>query len=116
MPAADALPSGEGHTHDTVLLEWSARDASSAAYDGDAPREMFRVAQPYPNHNGGQIAFNPLTRSGAPDFGLLYVGLADGGSRGPGDPYGHAQSLASAFGKILRVVRCWSRATRSPAS
>jgi hypothetical protein len=102
-PAADALPSGEGHTHDTVLLEWSARDASSATYDGDPPREMFRVAQPYPNHNGGQIAFNPLTQPGTPDFGLLYVGLADGGSRGPGDPYGHAQSLASAFGKILRV-------------
>jgi hypothetical protein len=102
MPAADAVPSGEGHTHDTVLLEWSARDPSSARYDGDGPREMFRVAQPYPNHNGGQIAFNPRTRPGIPDFGLLYVGLADGGSRGPGDPYGHAQSLASAFGKILR--------------
>jgi hypothetical protein len=101
-PTPDALPSGEGHTHDTVLLEWSARDASSATYDGGAPREMFRVAQPFQNHNGGQIAFNPLTRPGTPDFGLLYVGLADGGSRGPGDPYGHAQNLASAFGKILR--------------
>ena len=102
-PPADAKPLGEGHTHDTVLLEWSARDASGAAYDGEAPRELFRVAQPFQNHNGGQIAFNPLTRSGAADFGLLYVGLADGGSRGPGDPYGHAQNLASAFGKILRI-------------
>jgi len=102
-PAADALPSGEGHTHDTVLLEWSAHEASRAAYDGDPPRELFRVAQPYPNHNGGQIAFNPFARPGTADFGLLYVGLADGGSRGPGDPYGHAQSLASAFGKILRL-------------
>jgi glucose/arabinose dehydrogenase len=102
-PAPDAKPSGEGHTHDTVLLEWSAKDASGTIYDGDAPREMFRVADPFPNHNGGQIAFNPLTRPGAADFGLLYVGLADGGSRGPGDPYGHAQNLASAFGKILRL-------------
>jgi hypothetical protein len=100
---ADAVPLGEGHTHDTVLLEWSARDASSAIYDGGAPREMFRVAQPFQNHNGGQIAFNPLTGRGSPDFGLLYVGLADGGSRAPGDPYGHAQNLASAFGKILRL-------------
>jgi glucose/sorbosone dehydrogenase len=102
-PMADAMPFGEGHTHDTVLLEWSARDAAGTNYDGGAPREMFRVAQPFPNHNGGQIAFNPLSRPGTPDFGLLYVGLADGGSRGPGDPYGHAQNLASAFGKILRI-------------
>jgi glucose/arabinose dehydrogenase len=102
-PDADARPSGEGHTHDEVLLEWSARDASSAAYDGDLPREVFRVAQPFPNHNGGQIAFNPLARPGTAEFGLLYIGLADGGSRGPGDPYGHAQNLASAFGKILRI-------------
>jgi glucose/arabinose dehydrogenase len=102
-PVADAKPSGEGHAHDTVLLEWSARDASAMIYDGDPPREMFRVADPFPNHNGGQIAFNPLTRPDATDYGLLYVGLADGGSRGPGDPYGHAQNLASAFGKILRL-------------
>ena len=102
-PMPDATPRGEGHTHDTVLLEWSARDGSGATYDGGPPREMFRVAQPFQNHNGGQIAFNPLTRPGTPDFGLLYIGLADGGSRGPGDPYGHAQNLASAFGKILRI-------------
>jgi glucose/arabinose dehydrogenase len=102
-PMADAMPSGEGHTHDTVLLEWSVRSAASATYDGEAPREVFRVADPFPNHNGGQIAFNPLARPGTSEFGLLYVGLADGGSRGPGDPYGHAQSLASAFGKILRL-------------
>lgn len=102
-PTADFQPSGEGHTHDTILLEWSVRNPSSATYDGDAPRELFRVADPFPNHNGGQIGFNPLVRSGNAEYGLLYIGLADGGSRGPGDPYNHAQSLASAFGKILRI-------------
>ena len=29
------------------------------AYDGGAPREIFRAAQPFANHNGGEIAFNP---------------------------------------------------------
>lgn len=100
-PKADFTPLGEGHTQDTVLMEWTARDASAAAYDGDKPRELFRVAQPFSNHNGGRIAFNPLARPGTPEFGLLYVGLADGGSGG--DPYNHAQNLASAFGKILRI-------------
>jgi glucose/arabinose dehydrogenase len=100
-PKADFVPNGAGHTHDTILLEWTARDANAATYDGDKPRELFRVAQPFSNHNGGRIAFNPLATPGTPEFGLLYVGLADGGSGG--DPYGHAQNLAAAFGKILRI-------------
>lgn len=98
---ADFTPLGDGHTHDTVLLEWTAKDAAAAAYDGGAPRELFRAAHPFSNHNGGQIAFNPLAKPGTPEFGLLYVGFADGGSGG--DPYHMAQNLASAFGKILRL-------------
>jgi hypothetical protein len=100
-PPADFVPLGNGHTHDEILLEWTAKDAKAAAYDGGAPRELFRIAHPFPNHNGGEIAFNPLARPGGPDFGLLYVGSADGGAGG--DPYNHAQNLKSVFGKILRV-------------
>jgi glucose/arabinose dehydrogenase len=101
MPTADFTPSGTGHTHDEVLLEWTARDPKAAAYDGGAPRELFRVAHPFPNHNGGMIAFNPLARRGTAEYGLLYIGSADGGSGG--DPYNHAQNLKSVFGKILRI-------------
>src|SRR4051812_29177391 len=100
-PMADFTPSGNGHSHDEVLLEWTAKDPKAAAYDGGAPRELFRVAHPFPNHNGGMIAFNPLARRGAPEYGLLYIGSADGGSGG--DPYNHAQNLKSVFGKILRI-------------
>jgi glucose/arabinose dehydrogenase len=100
-PMADFMPSGNGHTHDEILLEWTAKDPRAAAYDGAAPRELFRVAHPFANHNGGQIAFNPTARAGTPDFGLLYIGSADGGSGG--DPYSHAQNLKSVFGKILRI-------------
>ncbi len=100
-PKPDFTPLGGNHTHDTVLLEWSAKDAAAATYDGGAPRELFRTAHPFPNHNGGQIAFNPTARPGTPDFGLLYVGFADGGSGG--DPFTHAQNLGTPFGKILRI-------------
>jgi glucose/arabinose dehydrogenase len=88
-------------THDTVLLEWTAKDPSAAAYDGGAPREVLRAAQPYANHNGGEISFNTLTAANSPELGLLYVGLADGGSGG--DPQNVSQNLSSAFGKILRI-------------
>jgi glucose/arabinose dehydrogenase len=98
---ADFLPNGKGHAHDTVLLEWTAKDPAAATYDGRAPREIFRTAKPFPIHNGGQIAFRPQAKWKDEDYGLLYVGVADGGSGG--DPYKHAQNLSFAFGKILRI-------------
>lgn len=100
-PAPDFTPGGEGDTHDTVLLEWTAKTPGAATYDGDAPREILRLQQPFTNHNAGLLAFNPLSRPGQPDFGMLYVGSADGGSGG--DPLNLAQNMASPFGKILRI-------------
>jgi glucose/sorbosone dehydrogenase len=100
-PTPDFVPLGAGRTHDEILLEWTARDPKAAAYDGGIPRELFRVAHPFGNHNGGQIAFNPVARPRTPEFGLLYIGSADGGSGG--DPYNQSQNLKSIFGKILRI-------------
>jgi glucose/arabinose dehydrogenase len=101
LPSADYTPTGQGNTHDTVLLEWTAKTPGAATYDGDAPREVLRLQQPFSNHNGGLIAFNPLARQGQPDFGMLYIGNADGGSGG--DPMNMAQNMESPFGKILRI-------------
>jgi hypothetical protein len=100
-PTPDFVPTGAGRTHDEILLEWTAKNPNAAAYDGAAPRELFRVAHPFGNHNGGQIAFNPVARPRTPEFGLLYVGSADGGSGG--DPMNMSQNLKSIFGKILRI-------------
>jgi hypothetical protein len=100
-PAPDFTPGGGTRTHDTVLLEWTARDAAAATYDGGAPRELIRWEQPFGNHNGGQLGFNPIARQGGADFGLLYIGFADGGSGG--DPLEVGQNLNSSFGKILRI-------------
>jgi hypothetical protein len=100
-PAPDFTPGGGNNTHDTVLLEWGAKDPAASAYDGGPPRELVRVEQPFPNHNGGLLSFNPLASPDDPDFGLLYVGLADGGSGG--DPLNLAQNLGSPYGKILRI-------------
>jgi len=101
-PAPDFLPSGgDKPTHDTVLLEWTAKTPGAATYDGGAPKVLFRMRQPFANHNAGHIAFNPLAGPGSPEFGLLYIGVADGGSGG--DPFNMAQNLGSVFGKILRI-------------
>jgi len=100
-PPADFTTSNPTSTHDTVLLEWTAKTPGGPTYDGAAPRELMRWRQPFANHNGGAIAFNPLARPGSPDFGLMYVGVADGGSGG--DPMNLSQNLGSAFGKIFRI-------------
>jgi glucose/arabinose dehydrogenase len=100
-PAADFTTPSEKTTHDTVLLEWTAKTPGAATYDGGAPRELFRMRQPFGNHNGGMLGFNPLARPGAEDFGLMYIGNADGGSGG--DPLNLAQNLGSIFGKMLRI-------------
>jgi hypothetical protein len=100
-PPPDFRPGGGSRTHDTVLLEWTAKTPAAPVYDGGPPRELMRFEQPFGNHNGGQIAFNPLASQSDPDFGLLYVGFADGGSGG--DPLGLGQNLGSAFGKLLRI-------------
>ena len=81
-PAPDFKPGGGTSTHDTVLLEWTAKSPSAATYDGGPPRELIRFEQPFANHNGGHLTFNPLAAPGSADYGLLYMGFADGGSGG----------------------------------
>jgi glucose/arabinose dehydrogenase len=101
-PPADFEPLPGGmDTHHAVLLEWTAKTPGAATYDGGPPRELIRWRDPFQNHNGGMLAFNPVAQPNSPDFGLLYMGVADGGSGG--DPLNMAQNLGIAFGKIFRI-------------
>jgi glucose/arabinose dehydrogenase len=67
--------------------------ASADSANPDSEKQLLFVQQPFPNHNGGALAFGP--------DGYLYIGLGDGGSAG--DPYGNAQSGNTLLGKILRI-------------
>ena len=109
QPPADFTSGGGGNTHDTVLLEWTAEDPEAVTYDGGQPRELVRFEQPFRNHNGGHLAFDPVLSPSDQDFGLLYMGAADGGSGG--DPLNLSQDLSSAFGKILRLDPLGSNST-----
>ncbi|MBN4053671.1 PQQ-dependent sugar dehydrogenase [Haliea sp. AH-315-K21] len=101
QPMPDYIPSDTLDDHDLLLHEWTAANPMNATYDGGMPREILRLQQPYINHNGGQIGFNPLATSGDADYGLLYVSVGDGGAGG--DPLSMAQDLNSIFGKMLRI-------------
>jgi len=67
--------------------------ADPAYADPGSERIILQVPQPYPNHNGGALAFGPDA--------MLYIGLGDGGAEG--DPLGNGQRLDTLLGKILRV-------------
>jgi len=72
-------------------IRMSASDPDT--FDPKTMQEILSVQQPFPNHNGGQLAFGP--------DGYLYIGLGDGGSGG--DPGNRAQDLSTVLGKILRI-------------
>lgn len=75
----------------TVLAEYQKGVTATSASQEE--RILLVVPQPYPNHNGGMVAFGP--------DGYLYVGLGDGGSKG--DPDNRAQNPEDLLGKILRI-------------
>nr|MDP2497913.1 PQQ-dependent sugar dehydrogenase [Candidatus Palauibacterales bacterium] len=100
-PEPDFVPGAGEDSHDMVLVEFTAENPEADSYDGGQPRVLARFEQPYGNHNGGELTFNPLAEPGDADYGMLYVGVGDGGAGG--DPHDLAQDLSSGFGKILRI-------------
>jgi glucose/arabinose dehydrogenase len=77
---------------DTVVAEYF-RSTANASIANTTGRILLRIDQPFPNHNGGMLAFGP--------DGYLYIGMGDGGSGG--DPGNRAQRLDTLLGKILRI-------------
>ncbi len=84
--------SNKGFRLHTVVSEFRAAPDSNDAYE-ESEKIILEVAQPYSNHNGGQIAFGP--------DGYLYIGMGDGGAGN--DPKGNGQKLSSLLGAILRI-------------
>jgi glucose/arabinose dehydrogenase len=78
---------------DTVIARYRVSAGNPNIADPSSGVTLLTIAQPFSNHNGGQLAFGP--------DGYLYIGLGDGGSGG--DPHGNGQSLSTLLGKMLRI-------------
>jgi glucose/arabinose dehydrogenase len=76
----------------TTIERYSASQDPDVA-DPQSSLILFKIDQPYANHNGGQLAFGP--------DGYLYIGMGDGGSAN--DPLNNGQSLSIPLGKLLRI-------------
>jgi mono/diheme cytochrome c family protein len=84
-----------------VLTEWKTDHPEASVFSG-TPRELLRVDMVSGIHGIQEIAFNPLAKPGNEDYGLLYIGIGDGGCVENGYPY-LAHSQEKIWGTLLRI-------------
>lgn len=94
---------------DTRIVEYRF-DGQKA--DERSRRELLRVDQPFPNHNGGHIVVDSND--------VLWIGMGDGGSAG--DPQNNGQRDDTLLGKLVRIdlrdddaePEVWAKGLRNP--
>jgi glucose/arabinose dehydrogenase len=77
----------------TVVARYSVSPDNPDVADHDSAVVLLTQEQPYPNHNGGHMAFGP--------DGYLYISLGDGGAAN--DPLQTGQNPSDWLGSILRI-------------
>jgi glucose/arabinose dehydrogenase len=80
-------------TQNTVVARYQVSQTDSTVADANSGTILLTFAQPYTNHNGGDLNFGP--------DGYLYISTGDGGSGG--DPLDMGQNKTTFLGKILRI-------------
>ncbi len=78
---------------DTQVSRFSVDAGNPDLADTNSELPIIGYAQPFTNHNGGNLAFGP--------DGYLYISAGDGGSGG--DPGNRAQNINLLLGKLLRL-------------
>lgn len=84
-----------------VVSEWKTKEPLGVPFKGER-RELFRVDMVNVIHGVQEISFNPLAKKGDADYGLLYIGVGDGGAV----ENGHAElahSPSKIWGTIVRI-------------
>ena len=77
----------------TVIARYQASAVNANAADPASGVTLLTIAQPFSNHNGGQLQFGP--------DGYLYIGMGDGGNAN--DPLCNGQRDDTLLGKLLRI-------------
>ncbi|MES1222512.1 MAG: PQQ-dependent sugar dehydrogenase, partial [Bacteroidota bacterium] len=84
-----------------VLTEWKTDQPGAVPFVGKG-RELLRVSMVSGIHGVQEITFNPLAKPGDKDYGLLYIGIGDGGAVEEGYPF-LAHSQEKIWGTVLRI-------------
>ena len=91
--SSDSVAPGYGGG-DTIVSRFKVSPDDPNRADRASESVVIAYAQPYSNHNGGNLRFGPTD-------GCLYIGTGDGGSGG--DPDNRAQDGGELLGKMLRI-------------
>ena len=80
--------------HTSIVSEFGVTgEGLGQRLDAGSERELYRLEQPFWNHNAGTIAFGP--------DGMFYVAFGDGGAAD--DPLDNGQNTGTPFGAMLRL-------------
>jgi glucose/arabinose dehydrogenase/mono/diheme cytochrome c family protein len=84
-----------------VLTEWKTSHPEADTFSGTS-RELLRINMVTEAHGVQEITFNPLSKPGDEDYGLLYIGVGDGGCVQVGYP-AVLRGRNSVWGTVLRI-------------
>ncbi len=84
-----------------VLTEWKAKKPNSMIFSGSS-QELLRINMVTGIHGVQEITFNPTSKKDDKDYGLLYIGVGDGGSVNEGHS-SLAKDKDKIWGTILRI-------------
>jgi len=96
-----ASQNGGSRNHRSQVFEYTVEDPmNSNVVDASTQRSVLRFDQPFGNHNGGWIGFDPTATGDARNH--LYIGTGDGGAAN--DPENNSQDITdNLLGKLLRI-------------
>ncbi|REG83960.1 PQQ-dependent sugar dehydrogenase [Algoriphagus antarcticus] len=85
-----------------VLTEWKTDNPVASAFQVEG-REFMRINVVTQIHGVQELAFNPNSKPGNEDYGLLYVGLGDGGSAESGFAFLADHQGSKIWSSIMRL-------------
>jgi len=84
-----------------VIVEWKVNNPMAEKFEGK-PREIFRIDFVSQIHGMQEITFKPNIKKTDEDYGLLFVGIGDGGASENGFPQ-ICNSTKTPWSSVLRI-------------
>ncbi|MFC3416354.1 PQQ-dependent sugar dehydrogenase [Algoriphagus hitonicola] len=85
-----------------VVTEWKTETPEKRPYQGEG-RELLRINVVNQIHGMQELTFRPKAKKTDPDYGLLYIGIGDGGSAESGFPFIADHQGRMLWSSILRI-------------
>lgn len=84
-----------------VISEWKAKDPGKESFEGER-REVLRFNTPTTAHGAQDMGFAPGLTPSDRDYGMLYLGIGDGGSNNIKRPE-LCHNIQSLLGTVIRI-------------